>query len=91
VSTKTLLAAAFLVAVAVLSWQAGGVVKAWLSASVAEVSAESIHRAPDPVISPPSAFVLNLVSGGSFTCRQSGTGYRCTPTPVLGAARGARS
>jgi hypothetical protein len=83
----------------VIAWQAGGVLKAAITAGVARVKAESATRDPRPDSHPdhhadppmPSTFVLNLTSGGSFTCRlEPADAYRCMPAPVPSPVKGAR-
>jgi hypothetical protein len=83
----------------VIAWQAGGVLKAAITAGVDRVKAESatLDPRPDPRPDPhadppmPSMFVLDLTSGGSFTCRlASADTYRCAPVPVRSRVKGAR-
>lgn len=77
----------------VVAWQAGGVLKAAITAGVARVNAEKAALDPRPHSDPPmpSTFVLNLTSGGSFTCRLAPADtYRCTPAPVRSPVKGAR-
>jgi hypothetical protein len=97
---KHIIAVGVAVGLIVIAWQAGGVLKAAIAAGVAQVNAESIHHdprpdppRPDPHADPsmPATFVLNLTSGGSFTCHLAAAdAYRCTPAPVRNPVKGAR-
>jgi hypothetical protein len=85
---KHIIAAGIALGFVILAWQVGGVVKAAISASVPRM--ENMHRDPPADPSMPAVFVLNLASGGSFTCRMAGTTYACTPGSVRYPVRGAR-
>ena len=83
----------------VIAWQAGGVLKAAITAGVARVKTENAALDPRPGPHPgphgtspmPSMFVLDLTSGGSFTCRLGPADtYRCAPAPVRNPVKGAR-
>ncbi len=96
---KHIIALGMAVGLIVIAWQAGGVLKAAITAGVARVKAESatLDPRPDPHPDPhadppmPSTFVLNLTSGGSFTCHLGPANtYRCTPAPVPSPVKGAR-
>jgi hypothetical protein len=92
---KHIIALGIALGLIVIAWQAGGVLKAAITAGVARVKAESatLDPRPDPHADPPmpSTFVLNLTSGGSFTCRLGPADtYRCTPAPVPSPVKGAR-
>jgi hypothetical protein len=89
---KHIIALGVALGLVVIAWQAGGVIKAAMAAGVARVNAETARHDPhsDPP-STPATFVLNLVSGGSFTCRLGlADAYRCTPAPVRNPVKGAR-
>lgn len=96
---KHIIALGIALGLIVIAWQAGGVLKAGITAGVDRVNAENAtpdprpDPHPDPHADPPmpSTFVLNLTSGGSFTCRLApADAYRCTPAPVPSPVKGAR-
>ena len=96
---KHIIALGIALGLIVIAWQAGGVIKAAITAGVARVNAEKATLDPGPDSHPgphadppmPSTFVLNLTSGGSFTCRLAPADtYRCAPAPVRSPVKGAR-
>lgn len=96
---KHIIALGIAVGLIVIAWQTGGVLKAAITAGVARVKAQSanLDPRPDPHPGPhadppmPSMFVLDLTSGGSFTCRLGPADtYRCAPAPVRNPVKGAR-
>ena len=89
---KHIIALGIALGLIVIAWQAGGVLKAAITAGVNRVKAQNAPH-PDPHADPPmpSTFVLNLASGGSFTCRLApADADRCTPAPVPSPVKGAR-
>lgn len=88
---KNILAAAVLLGAVILAWQAGGVIKAFVAAWAARVSAERVtSESPHPA-AVPAEFTMNLPGGGTFTCRLGPrTVYSCTPPPVRNSVRGVR-
>ena len=92
---KHIIALGIALGLIVIAWQAGGVLKAAITAGVARVNAEkaALDPRPDPHPDPPmpSMFVLDLTSGGSFTCRLGPADtYRCAPASVRSPVKGAR-
>ena len=96
---KHIIALGIALGLIVIAWQAGGVLKAAITAGVARVNAEKATLGPRPDPHPDShadppmfsTFVLNLTSGGSFTCRLGPADtYQCTAAPVRNPVKGAR-
>jgi hypothetical protein len=84
---KHIIALGIALGLIVIAWQAGGVLKAAITAGVARVNAETTRH--DPPM--PATLTLDLTSGGSFTCRLGPADtYQCTPAAVRSPVKGAR-
>lgn len=87
-SAPRIIALGVVIALIILSMQAANAVKALGAKAGALVQASASN--PRPAGPMPVTFVLNLVSGGSFTCRLAHGRFSCSPAPLRDAVHGTR-